>query len=170
MRVALLLAVFFCLVTSAPASADGNVPSQPLFIAINGQGAVAKSLEQYTPGAPIAVHVSALHAADIDAVGLIAMGPSGSPLRTTLKRSADGTFAGVLALNETGTWTLTVSERTGTLTTETSPIGLDVDTLTPDTSGPIAFAAGAFLFLALGGFGFIALRRRATMPAHARAA
>jgi hypothetical protein len=170
MRRAFLLAACLCLLPATAASAADSAPSQPLFITINGQGAVAKSLEQYTPDTPIAVQVSTRRATDVDAVTLIAMGPSGSPIRAQLTRSAGGTFTGELNLNEAGSWTLTVSERTGTFTTETSPLGLDVSAQTVDMSAPLALGGGAVLFLLLGSVGFIVLRRRAAIPAHARAA
>jgi hypothetical protein len=154
-------------------SAAAAESPQPLFITINANGAVAKSLEQYAPGEPVAVHVSTVHAADVRGITLIAMGPSGSPERTALVRNADGTFGGNLALAEAGSYTLTISERTSVLTTETQPITLDVNAPVADESAPLALAGGALLFLGIGTFGFVLLRRRSHMvaaPAQARAA
>jgi hypothetical protein len=162
---------FAALLVCVPIAASAQTASpQPLFITINANGAVAKSLEQYAPGEPVAVHVSTVHAADVRAITLIAMGPSGSPVRTPLARNADGTFGGNLALDETGGYTLTISERTGTLTTETQPITLDVNAAIPDESMPLALGGGALLFLGIGTFGFVVLRRRSVAPAQARAA
>jgi hypothetical protein len=166
MKAALLAALLF----SVPVAASAAPSSQPLFITINANGAVAKSLEQYAPGEPVAVAVSTIHAADVRSVTLIAMGPSGSSVRLPLARNADGTFAGNLALDEAGTYTLTISERTGILTTETQPITLDVNAVVTDESAPLALGGGALLFLGIGTFGFVLLRRRSAAPAHARAA
>lgn len=170
MRFASCLAAFIFLL---PVAATAATPAQPLFITIDNNGAVAKSLEQYTPGTPVAVHVSIVHASDVAALSLIAMGPNGAPVRTALERNSDGTFSGNLALDEAGTWTLTVSERSGILTTETQPISLDVTATVTDESMPLALGAGAIAFLMIGGLGFVLLRRRSVAqvaPAQARAA
>jgi hypothetical protein len=164
--IAALIFLFPIATTAAP------LP-QPLFITIDNNGAVAKSLEQYMPGTPVAVHVSIVHASDVAKVSLIALGPSGSPVRTQLDRNSDGTFSGNLALDEAGTWTLTVSEQSGILTTETQPISLDVTQTATDGSLPIALGAGAVVFLMAGGLGFVLLRRRSAAQvatAQARAA
>jgi hypothetical protein len=129
---------------------------QALSVVIGADGARTHQLAAYDPSVPIAVSVSA---PGESAVNLVATAPDGSTRQTPLTRTADGRFTTVLHLDGDGAYTVALQERTGAVTTQTTPFTLTAATPPPDQAPLIGVATGSAIFVLGGGAGFAFLRR-----------
>ncbi len=152
-----LAVVSIWLAVSVPAGAAESV--QPLAIVIHGDGAQATRLPEYDPRFPIAVRVSDTDQPSITALTVVATGPAGQAVRSALTRDTDGTFSGSITLADPGSWNLRLTSRSGSLSTDTTPVTLDVQAPPPSNAPAIGFAVGSAIFIVVGGGGFLLLRR-----------
>jgi hypothetical protein len=148
-----------CLATAVPAGAAQS--SQPLSITIHGDGAQATRLPEYDPSLPIAIRVTDTDPRTISELTVVARGPAGNSIRMPLTRDADGTYSGSLALSDPGPWSLHLTSRAGSLSTDTTPVLLAVQAPPPSNAPFIGVAVGAAIFIVIGGGGFLLLRRLA---------
>jgi hypothetical protein len=160
MKLGLAVVVFLWIAGALPAGAQMAATAQPLTISVKGDGAQATRLASYALDAPISVTVTTGGPARIDAMAIDASGPDGQLTDLPLARDAQGTFTGWLVLRSPGTWRLRLTSRAGLVSTDTTPVTLDVELPAPPTAGRIGLLVGGGMFLVLGGGGFLLLRRR----------
>ena len=144
--------------SASGALAQDALTAQPLSVSVRGDEVEATRLPAYVPDVPIAVTVR-VGPQHIDAISVAALGPAGETVSLPLARSSDGTFTGWLALREEGTWRLSLTSRAGSLSTNTTPVELDVHAPQPSNSGLIGLLVGGGIFVVVGGGGFWLLQR-----------
>lgn len=147
------------LLLGSPFVASAAPAAQPLLINVHGDGARATQLPEYDPAAPIAVTVRETGGQAIDGVVVVASGPAGESVRATLVRTADGSFGGTLVLQDAGAWHLRLTSRMGRMSTDTTPVTLVVQPPPPSNAWLIGVSVGVVIFVAIGGTGFVFLRR-----------
>ncbi len=137
----------------------GATEPAPLSIVVHGDGAQATKLPVYDPSAPLAVSVTSPGNPPLQALRVVAAGPSGQTIRLPLSRAADGSFRGQLTLADQGIWNVRLITQSGNVQTQTLPVELDVEAPPPSNAWQIGLAVGAGIFCVFGIGGFWLLRR-----------
>jgi hypothetical protein len=123
---------------------------------VHGDGAQASQLPSYDPTAAIRVTVKNV-GSHADAITVVAVGPTGHRQDRLLHRTSSETFAGMLTLDEQGTWHLRLTSSYRNIRTTTTPITIEVQTPPPSDAWEIGLGVGSAIFLIVGMPGFVLL-------------